>query len=106
MTELIASVGPVATGDAYASVLQFKVPSQTSKMMIHLKEQDTDAVTWKILGSIDNVNFSEEMAEEEVLEDGFDTHEVTKAWLFIDVQVKSTVPESPGSVSVAVSGSG
>jgi hypothetical protein len=104
LTELIASVGPVATGDAYASVLTFKVPQQTGKMMVHLKEHDTDVVDWTILGSIDNVNWSEEMAEAEVAQDGFDVHEVTKAWLYIDVQVKSAVAEAAGSVSVAVSG--
>jgi hypothetical protein len=74
--------------------------------MVHIKEQDVDVVDWKILCSIDDENYSEEMAEAEVAKDGFDVHEIAKAWLYVDVQVKSAVPEAPGSVSIAISGGG
>jgi len=104
LTELIASVGPVATGNAYASALTFKVPGQTGKMMVHAKEQNVNAIKWMILGSIDNANWSEEMAEASIGKNGFGVHEITKAWLYVDVQVKSAVAETAGSVSVAVSG--
>jgi hypothetical protein len=103
---LLATAGPVATGNDYASALKIKVPPQTGKMMVHLKEQDTDVVDWKILGSIDDENYSEEMSEAEVAQDGFDVHEITKAWLYVDVQVKSAVAENPGLVSIAISGGG
>ncbi len=104
MTELIATAGPTVTSNLYASALKIKVPPQTSKMMVHLKEQDVDVVDWKILGSIDDRNYSEEMAEAEVAQDGFDVHEITKAWLYVDVQVKSAVEDFSGEIAVAISG--
>jgi uncharacterized protein YchJ len=106
MGELIASAGPVATEDAYASVLKVKVPPQISKLLVHIKENDTDDVDWKILASCDDVTYFEELAEEEVLQDGSSFHEVSKAWLYLDIQVKSAVAEAPGSVSVSISGVG
>jgi len=104
MTELLATAGPIVTSNLYASALKIKVPPQTGKMMVHLKEQDVDVVDWKILGSIDDANYSEEMAEAEVAQDGFDVHEVTKAWLYVDVQVKSAVENNSGEIAVAISG--
>lgn len=104
MTELLASVGPVTSATDYASALKLHVPPQTSKMMVHIKEDNVNAIKWTILGSIDDVFYSEEMAEASILKDGFDVHEITKAWCYIDVIIKSTVKDVHGKALIAVSG--
>jgi hypothetical protein len=105
LTELISQANAVTSATAYASALKFKVPPQTGKMMIFIKELGVNSITFKVLGSVNDVDYEDETAEEAVLDDAFDTVEVTKAWLYIDVQIKSTVENSNGKVNIAVSGS-
>jgi hypothetical protein len=102
--ELIAYAGPIETTDAYATALKVKLLPQTSKAMVHIKELDVNDVDWKILGSIDDDIYFEEMAEAEVTQDDSDVHEVTKAWIYLDIQVKSAVSNNSGEIAIAVSG--
>jgi hypothetical protein len=102
--ELIAYAGPIETTDAYATALKVKLLPQTSKAMVHIKELDVNDVDWKILGSIDDDIYFEEMAEAEVTQDNSDVHEVTKAWIYLDIQVKSAVSNNSGEIAIAVSG--
>jgi hypothetical protein len=104
MPELIAYAGPIETTDAYTTALKVKLPPQISKAMVHIKELDVNDIDWKILGSIDDDIFFEEMAEAKVSQDDSDVHEVTKAWIYLDVQVKSAVSNNSGDISVAISG--
>jgi len=104
MTDLVASAGPITTGDAYASALKVRVPAQMSKLMVHIKENNVNDVDWKILGSIDDVIVFEEMGEDAVSQDGSAVHEITKAWIYVDVQVKSAVGDNSGEIAVAISG--
>jgi hypothetical protein len=102
--ELIAYAGPIETTDAYATALKIKLPPQISKAMVHIKELDVNDIDWKIRGSINDDIYFEEMAEAEVSQDDSDVHEVTKAWIYLDVQVKSAVSNNSGEISVAISG--
>jgi hypothetical protein len=104
LPELIAYAGPIETTDAYATSLKVKLPPQINKAMVHIKELDVNDIDWKILGSIDDDIYFEEMAEAEVSQDDSDVHEVTKAWIYLDVQVKSAVSNNSGEISIAISG--
>jgi hypothetical protein len=104
LPELIAYTGTIETTDNYVTALKAKIPPQISKAMVHIKKLDVNDIDWKILGSIDDDIYFEEMSEAEVSQDDSDVHEVTKAWIFLDIQVKSTVSNTSGDISVAVSG--
>jgi hypothetical protein len=104
MPELIAYTGSIETTDAYATALKVKLPPQISKAMVHIKELDVNDIDWKILSSIDDDIYFEEMAEAEVSQDDSDVHEITKAWIYLDVQVKSAVSNNSGEIAIAVSG--
>jgi hypothetical protein len=103
MTELISQATAVTSATAYASALKFQVPPQTGKMMVYIKELGVNSITYKVLGSVNDVDYEDEV-EEAALTNTFATHEITKAWRFIDVQIKSTVEDSNGQVNIAVSG--
>jgi len=104
MPELIAYTGPIETTDAYTTALKAKLPPQISKAMVHIKELDVNDIDWKILGSIDDRIYFEEKAEATVTKGSSDAYEVTKAWIYLDVQVKSTVENNSGEIAIAVSG--
>jgi hypothetical protein len=104
LPELIAYAGPIETTDDYATALKVKLPPQISKAMVHIKELDVNDIKWKILGSIDDSIYFDEMEEATVSKGDSDVHEVTKAWIYLDVQVKSAVSNNSGDISVAISG--
>jgi len=104
LPELIAYAGPIETTDAYATALKVKLPPQISKAMAHIKELDVNDVDWKILGSIDDSIYFEEYAEATVSKGDSDVHEVTKAWIYLDIQVKSAVSNNSGEIAIAISG--
>lgn len=102
---MLGSVGPVTTGTDYASAFKLKVPPQTSKMMVSLKENNTNAIKYKVLVSVDNVTYEEEKSETAVGKNGSASVEIPEAWLYVDIQVKTSVPPNNGKVTVAISGS-
>jgi hypothetical protein len=98
------------SANAYASVFTNKPQTdrqQGTNFVIQYKENNTNAVTLKFLGSHDGTNW--ETLEDEsgttefaVLKDGSGYHTITDAWLYLDVQVKSTVAATHGSISVII----
>ena len=104
LPELIAYAGPIETTDNYATALKIKLLPQTSKAMVHIKELNVNDIDWKILGSIDDSIYFEEMTDTSVTKNDSDAHEVTKAWIYLDIQVKSTMSNDSGEIAVAVSG--
>ena len=98
------------SANAYASVFTAPILTKTqieSNFLIHYVEGNVNAVTLKFLGSNDGVEWetlTDEAGTSEfaVLKDGAGYHTVTDAWQYIDVQVKSTVAATHGSISVVV----
>jgi disulfide oxidoreductase YuzD len=103
--ELIGKVLAKTTTDAYASALKLQVPTQMQKVMFHLKENDTNDVKYQVLGSMDDVVYEEVVAEAELLKDGsIKLTAIDEPWPYLDLQVKSSVAETPGKVTAYASG--
>ena len=105
MPELIGKVLAKDTTDAYASALKLQVPTYMQKVMFHLKENDTNDVKYKVLGSMDDVVYEEVVAEAELLKDGsIKLTAIDEPWPYLDLQFKSSVAETPGKVTAYASG--
>ncbi|MFA5306657.1 MAG: hypothetical protein WC365_04355 [Candidatus Babeliales bacterium] len=98
------------SANAYASVFTNKPRTDAkdgTNVVFHCKENNVNAVTLKFLGSNDGTNF-ETLEDEDgttefaVSKNGSEYHTVTDAWLYLDVQVKSTVAETHGSITIVV----
>ena len=105
MPELIGKVIAKDTTDDYVSALKLQVPTYMQKVMFHLKENDTNDVKYKVLGSMDDVVYEEVVAEAELLKDGsIKLAAIDEPWPYLDLQVKSSVAETPGKVTAYASG--
>ena len=100
------------SANTYASVFggMVRTGAAAKKWVIRVKENDVNSVTYKILGSIDGTN-TETLGDgdgsgstgEYALDDATAYHTLTDAWPYIDVQVKSTVGGSHGSITAEIS---
>ena len=108
MTDKIKQASNVDTTNDYATLISVKVPSQVSKLLIHLKEENTNAILYKIQGAQD-VDFSvtEDLEAETTLAKNGSVYEtIGEPWLFIRVLHKAAVADSQGKTSCVISGSG
>jgi hypothetical protein len=108
-TEKIKEALNVATTDDYAVLISLKVPPQIGKLLFYLKEENTNAVLFKIEGAQDEdfVYASELKAETLLAKDGVaDPESLTDPWLYVRVLHKAAVAESQGKTSCIISGSG
>jgi hypothetical protein len=108
MVEKIKQVSHVVTTNDYAALISIKVPSQINKLLFYLKEEDLNAVLFKIEGAQDeNFVYAEELLAETLLaQDGSVFETLSDPWLFVRVLVKGAVEDTQGSVSCIISGSG
>ncbi len=91
------------SANTYASVFGGALLTRSDdqhNFVIHYVENNVNAVTLKFLGSNDGVNFEQLGEETAVAKAGHDYETLSESWLYIDVQVKSTVAATHGSVTV------
>ena len=104
MTELIGTKPAHATTSAYVSALKVKVPPHIKGLLIHLAEDNVNAVKFKILGSSDDSRYEMLKGDTIIAKNGSTYETLTDAWLWVDIQVKDSVAETHGSVTVNVTG--
>jgi len=104
MPELLGSVSSKLTTNAYVSALKIQVPRHIGSLLLQLVEENVNAVKFKVLGSNDDDNY-ETLKAETVLAKNASTYEtLTDPWLWVDIQVKASVDDAHGRVTVHVSG--
>jgi len=108
MTSKIKAVSSVATTNNYAAAITVAVPPQISKILIYLKEENTNAILFKIQGAQDeNFTYAEDLKSETTLAKNGSTYEtLTEPWLFIRVLHKAASEGSQGKTTCIISGSG
>ena len=96
------------TTNDYAVLVTVKVPPQISKLLIHLKEENTNAVLFKVQGAQDEnfANPEELKAETALAKDGSAYETLTDPWLFVRVLHKAAEEDAQGKTSCIISGSG
>ena len=107
MTEKIKEVSSVPTTDNYAELISVKVPAQVDQLLISLKEENTNAILFKIQGSNDpDFAVAEDLKAETTLAKNGSAYEtVEEPWLYVRVLHKAAVAESQGATSCVISGS-
>ena len=106
MANLIGSVNSKISTNDYVSALKLGLSSiKYWNFVVHLKEDNTNAIKFKILASIDQVTWETIKAETTLAKDGSVYETLSDAWLYIDVQFKANVADTQGKLTVNVSGS-
>jgi hypothetical protein len=106
--EKIKEVSSVETTNDYAAAISVKVPPQVSKLLIRLKEENTNNILFKIQGAMDE-EFAdiEDLKSETQLAKNSSTYEtIGEPWLFVRVMHKAAVADAQGKTSCVVSASG
>jgi hypothetical protein len=100
MPTLVGTTTALATTNAYVSALKMYVPPHIPTIVVQIKENNTNAIKYKILVSEDDVTYFEYKPETVVIKNGSDFEPVIGAWLWIDVQVVASVAGAQGSVTI------
>jgi hypothetical protein len=105
MGDLVAT-GTVTSNvdNTYHSALLQKLPTQCSSFIVALKEQDVNALKYKILGTADGLTWWEEKAETVLAKNGSYSQIISNPWVLLDIQVKASVGGSQGTVKVDIAG--
>jgi hypothetical protein len=109
MTEKIKEALSVATTNVYAVLVSFKVPPQIGKLLFYLKEENTNAVLFKIEGAQDeSFVYAEELRVETLLAKGgvAEPESLSDPWLYVRVLHKAAEEDVQGKMSCIVSGCG
>ena len=107
MTEKLKEVSSIATTDSHAELISVKVPPQVNQLLIRLKEENTNAILYKIQGAMDpDFTVAEDLrAETTLVKNGSAYETVEEPWLYVRVLHKAAVAESQGATSCVISGS-
>ena len=108
MPEKIKATSNIETTNDYAAAITVQIPPQISKLLIHLKEENTNNILFKIQGAMDEeFTDPEELKSETQLTKNSSTYEtISEPWLFVRVMHKAAVADSQGKTSCVVSASG
>jgi hypothetical protein len=107
LAEKIQEVSNVLTTNDYVALITVQVPPQTSKLLIHLKEENTNNILFKIQGA-QKAGFSnaEDLKLETALAKNGSTYEtLSDPWLYVRVLHKAAAPGAQGKTSCVISGS-
>jgi len=77
------------SADAYATKLVAFVYPWVNKL-IYIKENNVNAITYSIDGSVDRVNWERILTDEAIAKNGADYQTNTDAWKWLRIQIKST----------------
>lgn len=101
MPEKLGSVSQQATTAAYVSALKLNVPTHIERVIIHIKENNTNAIKYKLLGSVDDTVWEEVVSETVVAKNGSaKLATVTDPWPYLDLQVVDSVAATHGKATV------
>jgi len=97
-----------ASTNDYASVLKVKVPGQVKSVLVHLIEKNSNAVVYRIRGSVDDSAYETLPNVDGVTlaKNGSAFETCDDPWVYFDVQIKSAAAGAHGSVEVLISGGG
>lgn len=104
MGNVVAYNDAQTTTNDYASIVKVKLPTNMKRFLIHWKELNVNAALIKILASPDDVTYETIKAETALAKNGSSYETLEDPWTWIDVQVKSAVAETHGSVKVYITG--
>jgi hypothetical protein len=105
LPELIGTISAQPSTNAYVSAVLVKVPPHTTKLLIHIVEKNVNAITYKVLGQSRASGTTEELlAPKAIAKAGSDWQTLEDAWLYVDVQIITTVNPNHGSVDVDILG--
>ena len=105
MPEIIGIVLAKTSTDNYASALKLQVPTHMQKVMFHLKENNTNAIKYKILGSMDDVTYEEVVVETILAKNAsIKLDAITDPWPYLDLQFKASVGAAQGKLTSYAAG--
>lgn len=105
MAKLIGSVSEKTSTDDYVSALKVGLTDLGySTFLVHLKENNTNAIRFKILASVDNVIFETIKGETTLAKDGSFYETFSDPWIYVDVQFKADAAGNQGKLTVNISG--
>lgn len=100
---ILGSCSDVASTATFASALKIKVHF-TGKMLIQLKEDNTNAIDYQILASMDDTDWFTLKASTTIAKNGSAYETLTDPWTDLDVQIKDTVPAAHGKLDCIIGG--
>jgi CTP:phosphocholine cytidylyltransferase-like protein len=108
VTSKVKQVSSVATTNEYAALITVAVPPQIGSLLLYLKEENTNAIMFKIQGAQDeNFTYYEDLKSETTLAKNGETYEtISEPWLFVRVLHKAASEGSQGKTTCIISGSG
>lgn len=112
MTKLLASGGPIASTDVYVTLVEvdmFEHPN-SREVSIEVVENNTNAIKYKIDGTIDGSNYEEIKAEATLAKNAkiditpADNAKLKDPWRKIRVQQKADVGGTQGNTTATIIG--
>jgi hypothetical protein len=98
-------VAQASAAAPYASCLLLYIPTWMQKVMFHLKENNTNAIEYTILGSMDGVVWEEVVATADLAKNAsVKVTAITDPWPYLDLQIRDNVDGVHGSVTAYCSG--
>lgn len=109
----ILNTGTATSANAYADLVEVTVPDSITQLAFKIRENDVNAIKYKILGSLDGTNYDDEIKAETVVNKNAndkvlpsDTGSLcADPWLKVKVQIASNVADTHGNVTATVVGS-
>jgi hypothetical protein len=99
--DLLGQVSQIVSTNAFASALKIKT-SFANKLLIHLKEHNTNDIRYKILGSMDDVVY-ETLVASTLLATNTSAYEtLTDPWEYLDVQIIDNVGGTHGKLDCTI----
>ncbi len=91
--------------DTYTTILKLgEISANIHTITFSLKEQNVNAVKYKILGSNDDSTYETLQAETVIAKNGSDWQTISEPWRYIDVKIQTSVSPNPGSVKIVAAG--
>ncbi len=105
MPEKLGSTLSQNTTSSYADLLKISAaPPRANRIVLWLKEENTNAIKYKVLASNDDNRYETVKAETTLAKNGSTYEVVSDPWLFILVQVADSVAETHGKATCIASG--
>jgi hypothetical protein len=93
------------SANAYAAVLTTKLPANMHTFEVYIKENNVNAIKYKISGTYDGTNYIAIKAETVINKNAESTpEEITKPFVTIKVEIASNVAETAGNATATIAG--
>jgi len=106
VTEKLKEVSSVSTTNDYAALITLNVPSPIGKLLFFLKEENTNAVLYKIQGAMDeDFTYHADLKGETTLAKNGSAYEtLSEPWLWVRVMHKAASAGNQGKTTCKISG--